>query len=51
MDSAKSQLAEDMESFSDIKSLKQWLNTLKKSHIPKKEQDMMDEYIADIFDF
>lgn len=51
MDSSKSQLAEDMESFSDIKSLKRWLNTLKKSHIPKKEQHMMDEFMADIFDF
>jgi len=51
LDITKSQLAEDLESFSDIKLLKQWLNSMKKSQMPVKEQNMIDELMGDIFDF
>jgi len=51
LDITKSQLSEDIKSFSDIKLLKQWLNSMKKSQMPIKEQNMIDEFMGDIFDF
>jgi len=51
LDMAKAQLEADLDSFSDIKSLKQWLNSMKKSQLPTREQNMIDELMGDIFDF
>ena len=50
LDMAKAQLEADLDSFSDIKSLKKWLNAIKKSQLPR-EQNMIDELMSDIFDF
>lgn len=50
LDMVKAQLEADLDSFSDIKSLKQWLNAIKKSQLPR-EQNMIDELMSDIFDF
>ena len=47
----KSQMTEDLNNFSDIKSLKQWLNSFKKSRLPPKDLDIVDEFMADIFNF
>lgn len=51
MNVSKSQLTEDMESLSDIKSLKRWLNAMKKSDMPTKDQEMTDAVMDDIFGF
>ena len=51
MKTSKLQLSEDLQNFSDMKSLKRWLNAMKKSHIPVKKQNMMDEIMDDIFEF
>lgn len=47
----KSQMTEDLNSFSDIRSFKQWLNSLKQSRIPLKDLDIVDALMADIFNF
>lgn len=47
----KSQMTEDLNNFSDIKLLKQWLNSLKQSRPPLKELDIVDALMADIFNF
>jgi hypothetical protein len=51
MNASKSQLSEDLQNFSDMKSLKRWLNAMKKSQIPIKKQNMLDEIMSDIFEF
>ena len=51
MNASKSQLTEDLQKFSDMKSLKRWLNAMKKSQIPIKRQSMLDEIMSDIFEF
>ena len=51
MKASKSQLAEELEIFSDIKSLKRWLNTLKKSQMKANEHSSIDEIMEDLFSF
>ncbi|HBD9439192.1 TPA: J domain-containing protein [Legionella pneumophila] len=53
MKASKSKLSEDLEIFSDIKSLKRWLNVMKKSDMPvrRNEQGIIDAIMEDIFEF